>query len=424
MKSHPSRLVDWQLSTLMAGAAFAAMIVTSAPAAAGTTWWVTNQGMDTASCGTRPKPCRSISAAVEKALAGDVIEVGAGLYGDLNGDGAFTAPGEEHFGTDNSRHHMTCIICVDKAIKILSLHGADDTIIDAGNGRRADPTSTDGVVNNVISFGGSGATLGAEGAGFTITGSGGDGVHVQSTAASATIIGNIAQGNRGSGFAVEIVDASPPPFPVPLQTYVLKKNSSIHNAVGFLVSHDESRGIPELAYLVGNTAADNASDGFLASGRSFQLQLIGNVSSHNGAGIHIGDGVFWEIRGNSLIGNLGPGILLWGVSEQLQITGNTIVGNIGAGVYLVGATDNNVIRGNNIYGNTGAPLGTIPSVNPANCGVANIDVQVPLDATNNYWGSAAGPGADPADNAGLGCDFFGGKTIVKPFASTLFGISP
>jgi hypothetical protein len=30
-----------------------------------------------------------------------VIEVGAGSYGDLNGDGAFTAPGEEHYSTSS-----------------------------------------------------------------------------------------------------------------------------------------------------------------------------------------------------------------------------------------------------------------------------------------------------------------------------------
>ena len=45
-------------------------------------------------------------------------------------------------------------------------------------------------------------------------------------------------------------------------------------------------------------------------------------------------------------------------------------------------------------------------------------------ATNNYWGAAGGPGADPADTAGKVCDFNQGTTVVKPFATTAYGISP
>src|SRR5690349_10624302 len=111
MESRPSRSIGWALSSLIIGAAIA--ITRPAPAAAATTtWWVSNQGVDNASCGARAKPCRSISAAIEKAAPKDVIEVGAGLYGDLNGDGAFTAPGEEHY--KRGSQGKTCIVCVDK----------------------------------------------------------------------------------------------------------------------------------------------------------------------------------------------------------------------------------------------------------------------------------------------------------------------
>jgi hypothetical protein len=63
-------------------------------------------------------------------------------------------------------------------------------------------------------------------------------------------------------------------------------------------------------------------------------------------------------------------------------------------------------------------------VDISNCGIVNIEVPDPVDVTNNYWGSPTGPGPDPADNAGKGCDFLNGKTIVKPFATTLFAIRP
>jgi hypothetical protein len=92
-----------------------------------------------------------------------------------------------------------------------------------------------------------------------------------------------------------------------------------------------------------------------------------------------------------------------------------------------------VIEGNNIYGNLGLNhyLVNIPDPgNTANCGLVNTGdtyhtpTPVPLDAKNNYWGASAGPGSDPADTAGTGCDFNGGQTIFKPFATAMFGLSP
>ena len=46
------------------------------------------------------------------------------------------------------------------------------------------------------------------------------------------------------------------------------------------------------------------------------------------------------------------------------------------------------------------PSSQVPGIDALNCGIANVDLEEPLDATNNYWGSTIGPGADPADNAG------------------------
>ncbi|MBS0416096.1 MAG: right-handed parallel beta-helix repeat-containing protein [Proteobacteria bacterium] len=404
------------------GLVLAAVIAAPAVFASSTTWWVSNQGLDGASCGTRDKPCRSIGAAVAKANPSDVIEVGAGLYGDLNGDGAFTGPGEERPGTDGNGR--TCLICVNKAIKILSLHGADDTIIDAGNNRRADPESADGMVNNVISITSTGTTLGADGAGFTIAGSGGDGVHVTSSVSAGTIIGNIARGNRRSGFDVEVIDQSYTPFPIPL-TVTLRGNTAIQNDVGFSASHDEMRGVGETVLVTENTASGNAGGGYEFRGPSFHALLINSVSSNNGAGVRL-SGVFdAEIRNNTVTGNIGHGIAIQGLSQSVRIRDNTIVGNTGAGVFMLGFNDNIVIRTNNIYGNSGVSNNPGPVLDSPNCGVINVGMDQPADATNNYWGSARGPGPDPADNGGKGCDFFSTVTTkVTPFATTLFPIRP
>jgi hypothetical protein len=314
-------------------------LLTPLGALAGTTWWVTNQGLDSASCGSRDRPCRSISAAIDKAVNGDVIEVGAGSYGDLNGDGAFTAPGEEHYSTSYSGR--SCIVCISKDIKLLSLHGAEDTIIDAGNNRRSNPADSSGRVDDVVALLTSGITLGTTGGGFTVAGSGGNGVHVDFNSTGVKVIGNTARGNAGSGFAVDVVDESVPvPFPVPISQYTFDGNTATANGTGFSVSHDETHPIPE------------------------RLAFTGNVA-----------------------------------------TGNT----------------SNSIRNNNIYGNRGVG-------STANCGIVNSGFEsaapTPTLATNNYWGSTSGPGADPADNAGKGCDFNQGTTVIKPFATTAYGISP
>jgi len=56
---------------------------------------VTNNAIDSLTCGTKTEPCRSISQAIDNANTGDHILVGPGRYGDLNGDGDFNDPGEE-----------------------------------------------------------------------------------------------------------------------------------------------------------------------------------------------------------------------------------------------------------------------------------------------------------------------------------------
>ena len=63
--------------------------------AAAATLWTSNVGSDSGSCGTSSSPCRSISQAIENATDGDTIWVGPGHYGDVNGDGNFTGPGDE-----------------------------------------------------------------------------------------------------------------------------------------------------------------------------------------------------------------------------------------------------------------------------------------------------------------------------------------
>lgn len=128
----------------------------------------------------------------------------------------------------------------------------------------------------------------------------------------------------------------------------------------------------------GNIISDNtgyASNGIAVLSHLFPAgssgnQIIGNTIS----GIHSGD--------TSSLGNCGWGIGVesyGGAVTNTTITGNTVTGN-DAGVVFFDVDASNVAHYNKIYGNSPYDLG-------------NSNTSVTIDATKNWWGNAAGPGA-------------------------------
>jgi parallel beta-helix repeat protein len=65
---------------LTALAAAVAVPATSAGASASSTWYVSTHGQDSASCGDKSAPCRTIGAAVGRAQSGDTVRVAGGTY--------------------------------------------------------------------------------------------------------------------------------------------------------------------------------------------------------------------------------------------------------------------------------------------------------------------------------------------------------
>ena len=97
------------------------------------------------------------------------------------------------------------------------------------------------------------------------------------------------------------------------------------------------------------------------------------------------------------------------LKDGARAIGNAVYGGLLSIGFFLTADEtrsySGVIQRNNIVGHT--------------CGVSNHAVPA-LDATNNYWGAATGPGADPADEV---CDPVGdGTTIVAPFATKPFSV--
>ena len=328
-----------------------------AGAAEAATLNVANNGVDSGTCGAAASPCRSISQAIANASAGDRIVVGPGRYGDLDGDGAFTSAGEEAPSVACS-----CMIKVDKAVTIESRAGAGATVLDVG-----------GLPGNVVGILASGVVFGRAKKGFTLTG-GISGLVVFSGTSGVSVAGNLATANPNYGFYFDgsghvgsgnAAHASNNGFYLRDSGHTLTGNLASGNVVGFAF---EGSG----HHLTGNVASANSAYGFSFVGSGHLLSS--NVASANDqVGVFAQAGSGHVFSGNAVHGN-GVGTA-WGGTGTLSK--------------------------NNLYGNV-------------NCGMNNQSGSA-IDARNNFWGAATGPGADPADNV---CNFgAGSSTTTAPFST-------
>ena len=451
------------LSTL-AVCAFA-LYATSAHAA-GRTLSAANNGVDSASCGDLAKPCRSIGQAIANSSDGDTINVGAGVYGDLTGDGTYSHPGDEHPQFEGASPNA-CVICIDRHVQIVSYHGASVTIIKAPPAPGAGETSIVAIKRDGVRFGNLGA-------GFTLTGGATQGVLVDlrdllgGESAQVTIEGNVDLGDtRGYAFRG--------PFPSDRNSicqlpcggaFVFSNNQSFGNAdSGFSFELN----IPLGPITVVNNFASGAHVGFTVQaggqdelGNAFSatnVTLRDNVAQRNSVGfitILVGPVVGNTAADNALVGFFAVPF------NQAQFRSNSALGNGGPGV-IVNFARNRLIEDpnpspgplvgfgdfsqNNLFGNDRARpqlselwapflsvIGSF-SVGPsAHCGVLNVgDLQAignfpsPIStqiANNDYWGSVQGPSASgPGDAVGGSCDVNGGKTTAKTFSTQPFSVT-
>jgi hypothetical protein len=95
--------------------------------------------------------------------------------------------------------------------------------------------------------------------------------------------------------------------------------------------------------------------------------------------------------------------------QRNTVTKSAVIDNFGVGITATDA--GNTVTKTSIFGNGGGVV-KVPGVN-INCGTLAAD-GVTLQATQNFWGAAAGPGADPAD---LACNGLGATTTVAPVAT-------
>lgn len=319
------------------------------PATAATIY-VGNHGSDASGCGAIDAPCRTISQGVRVAAAGDRLVVQPGVYGDVDGDGEFVTPGDEPAQFDDG---CRCLVSVDKPLTIVSEAGAGATILRG---------AVDGMY--AVAIDAPNVTLGRKKQGFAIVGDlqhDGFGVRVNGGASNARIEGNL----------VSRLDK------------------------GLFVAGDGAR-------IVGNRIAEVFRQGIHAEGSGITiaanvLEQVGTPGENDSAIHAVGRGAGDVIDRNLVVGNLGIGIYVDdgagnSAASPHVVTDNLVVGNRAAGIKVVLAASSGGVRitGNSLYANDAEGGG--------NCGLMTLSAGPAIDATNNWWGTPAGPGPDPSDD--------------------------
>jgi hypothetical protein len=340
----------------------------AAPAfTAAATIHVANNGVDTGSCGTYASPCRSITRAIQVAVAGDTVLVHPGLYGDLNRDGVLSGPGEEIPGLG--------AVEITKPLRVVSTDGASATVIDGGNGAS---------LFNVVRIFSSNVTFGEPGAGFLLTGAE-SGLYTDQVTGER-IAGNTVTGTRANGFTVQSGG------------FIDVNNNAAHDlpGVGFIaLSLLESQRV----YLHHNQAYNNGQ-GILSASFGRHEVAWNDVTNNRGVGISV-DFTPAFIHHNTVAGNdIGIASNSWAPDKPPSagpvLYRNTLIGSRRFGIMVVqGPPVRTTVKENNFIGNA---LTIPPEFFGPNCGLANFTGET-LNATNSYWGAPTGPGADPADVA-------------------------
>jgi hypothetical protein len=328
-------------------------------AAAANTLHVANNGVDAPGCGTEGAPCRSISAGIAAAVDDDIVLVHPGRYGELDGDDALGSAGEES-GSQNGT------VYINKRVKVISTAGAGATII---RGVSSIPI--------VVYMDVSGAQFGDRNAGFTVYGANSFGVSNNSMA-SGKIAGNIARDMAVGFYIVSIGDVE------------ISHNTAVNNS-GVGIVGASSGGTTGSTFIHHNLVSGTQNSTGINLSALGPHRVVANNISGNYIGIDVGvgpsrvtqnlvsDNFYAVAYGGMFLGEETP-------AGTPLIMRNSLVGNRNAALWVSHlATYPIAIRQNNLFGNGNG------------CAI-NTSTTVAIDARQNYWGSASGPGFVPPAN--------------------------
>ena len=346
------------------------LFFTVATRADAATRYVADTGADGPSCGLAlTSACRSITQAIALAAAGDTIIVGPGRYGDRNRNGVLgDIPGEE-----TGAPGCDCVLLINKNVIVVSSAGAAVTTIDG--------TFVD--ANETVLLMTDGGEFGRPGKGFTVTETG----RYNSSGSSRLF--------RGSAVLLDAANV------------MVRGNQFVFTRA---------------ADSVNEAMHDFSAAAAIGSVNDAPIRIEGNLVMSWEIGI-VGSGAA-VISKNQVVGNL----------KGIQASGGDVVGNVVTGNHFgIMVLGNPTVVGNGVYKNRVTGIsgggGSSPVLSKNNlfgnaddmpqCGLWNGGV-VGLKATNNYWGSPAGPGTLSGGDSV--CHSFGGTTTTAPFATKPFAV--
>jgi parallel beta-helix repeat protein len=335
------------LASLLMLAALNCAAATSAAAQTGsTTVYVAGNGIDDVNCGSKALPCRSITMGMEQAPDHGTVVVGPGRYGDLDGDGQLSSPGEEYGGIGAG---CNCVVLIRRPMTVISSHGATVTVIDSSG--MAEPLIA-------VLIDADNVRLGRREEGFLLKAPADyTGAYILSSI-NVTVAGNIATGGANGFF----VDGG--------SNNVVQRNVAIGNTVGF-----EVRGSNQIIRL--NHATENEVGFALYASNSRFSQ---NIASSNGdTGIVITETAATSVlTGNTVTGNMFTGIRA-NFGGAARITGNNIYGNLMCGIFNLSKTTIDARR--NYWGAASGP-GPNPADNVCNDEGVDITLTTPFATTS------------------------------------------
>lgn len=332
------------------------LVLAQAGAVHALTRYVSNYGGDSGVCNPASHPCRSISYAISQAVANDTILVGPGIY-----DAAHEVPSG------------TCMITVDKQLKIKSRNGAGATTLNAGGS---------GLDVVCITAAGAGTVFGALSHGFTLS-FGNNGLIVQSGASAVVVQGNFAFIDAANGF----------------ETFA--DHTKFVNNVAMNADLSGFADFGTNTTLKSNLARFNQTGLQLAGSTATATKNVLTLNSTNGAEIDLQPGIgFGVFNHNSMVSNQLAGL-------------NVKMAGTFSGPVTVALDHNDYFANGN------------------NCGIAgaNTDTNsntLTINSLHDFWGASTGPGADPADNVNGPCNSGSGSVTVSaaPFSTTELAVLP